>query len=186
MPAIDFPVPSFVGETYTFNGNTWTWNGYAWILSSSGSTGPTGPTGAGVTGPTGPTGNGVTGPTGPGSSSKTFGITIDGGGAPIGTGPKGDLVIPYGMTITSWTLIADTTGSIVIDVWKDNYSTYPPTSLDSIAGSEKPTLSSQIKNQDLSLTTWSTSIVSGDIIRFNVDSASTVTRVTLSIQGNLT
>ena len=178
MPSIDFPIPSYVGETYTFNGNTWTWNGYAWVLGSSGSTGPTGPTG--------PTGAGSTGPTGPGSSSKTFGITIDGGGAPIGTGPKGDIVIPYGMTITSWTLVADTTGSIVIDVWKDNYSTYPPTVADSIAGSEKPTLSSQIKNQDLALTTWTTAITAGNIIRFNVDSASTVTRATLSIQGNLT
>jgi hypothetical protein len=44
MPAIDFPVPSFIGETYTFNGSIWTWNGYAWILG--GNLGPTGPTGS--------------------------------------------------------------------------------------------------------------------------------------------
>jgi hypothetical protein len=41
MAAINFPIPSFVGETYTFNGTTWTWNGYAWVLGS-----PAGPQGA--------------------------------------------------------------------------------------------------------------------------------------------
>ena len=50
MPSIDFPIPSFIGETYTFNGSTWTWNGYAWVLGPgigpTGATGPAGPTGA--------------------------------------------------------------------------------------------------------------------------------------------
>ena len=115
--------------------------------------------------------------------SRSFGIVIDGGGSAITTGTKTDAIIPFNMTISSWTLIADQVGSIVIDVWKDNYSTYPPTVLDSIAGSEKPTLSSAIKNQDTNLTTWTTAITAGDIVRFNVDSASTVTKVTLTING---
>ena len=70
----------------------------------------------------------------------------------------------------------------MIDVWKDTYANFPPTVADTIAGSEKPTLSSAIKNEDLTLTTWTTSVTTGDIIGFNVDSASTVTRVTLSIK----
>jgi len=115
--------------------------------------------------------------------SRSFGIVIDGGGSAITTGIKTDAIIPYNMTISSWTIIADQVGSIVIDVWKDNYATYPPTVLDSIAGSEKPTLSSAIKNQDTNLTTWTTAITAGDIVRFNVDSASTVTKVTLTING---
>jgi len=116
-------------------------------------------------------------------STKSFGIVIDGGGTPITTGIAGDVVIPFAMTITSWTLIADQVGSIVIDLWKDTYANYPPTVADTITGSEKPTLSSVIKNQDLNLTTWTTAVAAGDIIRFNVDSASTVTRITLSIAG---
>jgi hypothetical protein len=126
---------------------------------------------------------GPTGPTGPASSnaSGSFGVTIDGGGSAITTGVKGYVQIPYSGTITGWNLFADQTGSIVIDVWKDNYATFPPSVADTIAGSEKPTLSSVQKNQDLSLSTWTTSVSAGDIIAFNVDSASTVTRVTLSI-----
>src|SRR3990167_10364308 len=46
---------------------------------------------------------------------------IDGGGSVISTGIKGDLEIPFGCTITRATLVADQTGSIVIDIWKDTY-----------------------------------------------------------------
>ena len=115
------------------------------------------------------------------SSTGSFGITIDGGGSAITTGLKGFVRVPYTCTITGWEIYADQTGSVVIDVWKDTYANFPPTSLDSIAGSEKPTLSSAQKNQDTSLGTWTTSVTAGDVIAFNVDSATTVTRVNLSI-----
>jgi hypothetical protein len=114
----------------------------------------------------------------------SFGITIDGGGNVLTTGVKGYVEIPYSGVITSWTLTSDVSGSCVIDVWKDTYANYPPTLANTIAGSEKPTLSSAIKNQDNNLTTWTTSVTAGDIIGFNVDSASTVTRVNLSIKIN--
>lgn len=113
---------------------------------------------------------------------KSFGITIDGGGSAITTGVKGYVTVPYTGTITQWTLLADQSGSIVIDVWKDTYANYPPTVADTIAGSEKPTLSSATKNQDTNLTTWTTAVTAGDVVGFKVDSASTVTRVTLIIE----
>ena len=173
------------------------------VLGPSGSTGADGAQGfqgfqgsQGVQGPQGIQGvqgrqgfqgaqgsQGAQGATGPGTATKTFGVVIDGGGSAITTGNKGDVVIPYNMTISSWTIVADQTGNIVIDVLRSNYATFPPTV--SIAGSEKPTLSAASKNQDLSLSTWATGITAGDIVRFNVDSATTVTRVTLSIQGTI-
>lgn len=113
---------------------------------------------------------------------KSFGITIDGGGSVITTGVKGYVTVPYTGTITQWTLLADQSGSIVIDVWKDTYANYPPTVADTIAGSEKPTLTAAIKNQDTTLSTWTTAVVAGDVIGFKVDSATTVTRVTLVIE----
>jgi hypothetical protein len=113
----------------------------------------------------------------------TLTMILGDGSTAIGTGVMGDLEIPFGMTITGWTILADQSGSIVVDVWKDTYANFPPTVADSIAGSEKPTLSTATKNQDLALSTWTTSVTAGDILRFNVDSASTVTRVTLSIRG---
>ena len=133
----------------------------------------------GTSGSSGTTGTSGITPTG--LTAGSFGLTIDGGGSAITTGIKGYVEIPYSGTITGWTILADQTGSCVIDVWKDTYANYPPTLADTIAGTEKPTLSSANKNQDNTLTTWTTSVTAGDIIAFNVDSASTVTRVHLYI-----
>ena len=107
---------------------------------------------------------------------------IDGGGSAITTGIKGDLMIPFDCTVLAWDIVADTSGSIVVDIWKDTYSNFPPTIADTVTGSEKPTLSSASKNQDLTLTTWTTAFTKGDWLRFNVDSITTVTRVTVVIR----
>lgn len=114
------------------------------------------------------------------TSSITF--VIDGGGTAITTGIKGDLEIPFACTITGVTMLADTSGSIVVDIWKDTYANYPPVVGDSITASAKPTISSNTKSQDNTLTGWTTSISAGDTLRFNVDSASTITRVTISLK----
>lgn len=112
----------------------------------------------------------------------TLTFIIDGGGSTITTGVKGDLEIPFGCTITRATLLADQSGSIVIDIWKDTYANYPPTIADTITASAKPTLSTAIKSQDSTLTGWTTTITAGDTLRFNVDSITTCTRVTLSLK----
>ena len=109
-------------------------------------------------------------------------IIIDGGGSAITTGVKADLIIPYNCTVLGWDILGDASGSIVVDVWKDTYANFPPTVADTITGTEKPTLSSAVKNQDTALSSWTTALTRNDILRFNVDSASTVTRVTLSLR----
>jgi len=111
---------------------------------------------------------------------------IDGGGSAITTEQKGHLEIPFACTITGWTILADQSGSIVVDVWKDTYANFPPTVADTITGTEKPTLASAQKNQDLTLTTWTTAVAAGDILAFNVNSVATVTRITLSIRATKT
>ena len=86
--------------------------------------------------------------------------------------------IPYTGTITGWTITSDVSGSIVIDTWKDTYANFPPTVADTMWGT-KPNLSSMQNNQASGLTI---AVTAGDIIAFNIDSATTVTRVTLSFQ----
>lgn len=113
----------------------------------------------------------------------TINFIIDGGGSAITTGVKGFVEIPYAMTITGWQVFADQVGSIVVDVWKDSYTNFPPTVARTITGSQKPTLSSAQSNQNLSLSTWTTAASGGDILAYNVDSVSTVTRITVSILG---
>jgi hypothetical protein len=107
---------------------------------------------------------------------------IDGAGVAIATGVKGDVRIPWASTITKVTTLADQSGSIVVDIWKDTYANYPPTVADTITASAKPTLSSATKAEDSTLTGWTTSVTAGDTLRFNVDSATTVTRVTLILE----
>lgn len=114
-------------------------------------------------------------------SQKQITITFDGGGSAITSGSNTFVQVPYNATITGWNIFSDVSGSIQIDVWKTDYANYPPTIANTIAGSEKPTLTAQDKNQDLNLTTWTTSVTSGDILYFTVDSASTVTKVVLTI-----
>lgn len=110
---------------------------------------------------------------------------IDGGGAAITTGVKGDLPIPFACTILEAELLADQAGSIVIDIWKDTYANYPPTVADTITASAKPTLSAASKSLDNTLTAWTTSVAAGDVLRFNVDSAATVTRVTIALKAQV-
>lgn len=102
----------------------------------------------------------------------TFGITVDGAGVSLTTGIKGYRYIEQDCTITGWSVVSDVSGSIVFDVKRAGVS---------LAGSEKPTLSAAASASNLSLSTWTTSLVAGDIIEFIIDSASTVTRATLTV-----
>jgi hypothetical protein len=114
--------------------------------------------------------------------TKTITAIIDGGGSAITIGIKGDLEIPFACTIQRVTMLADQTGSIVVDVWKDTYSNYPPVDADSITASAPPTISAGTKSQNSTLTGWTTAVTSGDILRFNVDSCTAITRVCISMQ----
>jgi len=107
---------------------------------------------------------------------------IDGGGGAITTGIKGGLEIPMALTIDRCTLLPDQSGSIKIDIWKDTYANYPPTDADTITGGNEPEISASTKDQDSTLTSWTTSITAGDILFFNVDSCTTITWCLLSLK----
>lgn len=104
---------------------------------------------------------------------------IDGGGSAITTGVKGDVRLPFSGAIEAWTVLGDQSGSIVVDVWKDTYANFPPVVADTITAAAKPTLTAAAKAEDTTLTGWTKAVAAGDVLRFNVDSASTVTRVTV-------
>lgn len=124
------------------------------------------------------------------TTTGVIGITIDGGGVAITTGVKGFIAVEKACTIVGWRVLSvdasATAGSIVIDVWKDTYANYPPTVADTIAASAKPTLSGVNKNVDTTLTGWTTSLAAGDVLGFNVDSATTVTKVLLELKVSAT
>lgn len=115
---------------------------------------------------------------------KILNITfiIDGGGAEITDGQKGHLEIPFACTIDRVTMMADQEGSIIVDIWKDTYALFPPTDGDSITSATPPTIAVGVKSQDSTLAAWTTAIVAGDILAFNVDSCTDIQRVTISLK----
>ena len=116
------------------------------------------------------------------SDTIEWGFVIDGGGVAITTGVKIDYPVPYNCLVTAWEIVADQTGSIVVDIWQDTYANFPPTVADTITTSEKPTLAAAAKNTDTSLNSgngWA--LTKGRWLRFNVDSITTVTRVTIKL-----
>lgn len=107
--------------------------------------------------------------------------TFDGQGGAPDVAVYGYVVVPFDCTIISATLLADQSGSFAVDIWRKVYASFPPASGDKISASAPPTLSSALKSQDTTLTGWTTSLKSGDILAFNVSSATTVNRVNLAL-----
>lgn len=114
------------------------------------------------------------------SSSRTIGVTFDGGGSPPTVGSVGYFVCQHSGTIDRWNIVADQSGSAVVDVWKAAGSI--PTNGDTITGSEKPTLAAQQLNSDTSLSTWTTAVAVGDVFGFEIESVSTCTRLTVEVR----
>jgi hypothetical protein len=124
-------------------------------------------------------------PAGVASADVVF--VIDGAGNAISTGTKGFVAIDFAATIAQWTLIADQSGSAVLNVWKCTYAQYDggathPVSGDSITASSPPTLSAAAKAQSSTLAGWTTAVNAGDILAFNVGSASSVTKLTVILK----
>ncbi len=115
--------------------------------------------------------------------SKKFGLAFcfDGGGSALAGTEQVDLpAIPFGCMVTGWTLVSDApTGSVVVNVLRSTYANFP--TMSSIAGSEKPTLNSEQKAQDLALTTWTTALLAGDVLRASLESAVTIKRLALTL-----
>ncbi len=102
---------------------------------------------------------------------RSVGLTSDGGGTALTTGSKGYITVPYSGTIQKWYLAADQSGSCVIDIKRSSVSI--------VGTGNKPTLSSSQFTNALASGWTSTAITAEDIIEFNLDSASTITRVNL-------
>jgi hypothetical protein len=106
---------------------------------------------------------------------------LDGQGSAIaGSGTWYLASIPYAGTITGWNIVADKSGSIVIDVWKQNASV--PTASSTITASSLPTLTSAQSAFSGSIAGWKSTVSVGDVFAFNVNSASTITKASLTIR----
>ena len=113
----------------------------------------------------------------------TIQVVIDGAGGTITTGKKVQLEIPFACTLNQYTMVADAAGAIVIDVNRSTYANFPTTASICGGGKECTISATNQKSQDTAITDWtSDDIAAGDILEFEVDSCTTITRCTLSIK----
>lgn len=108
--------------------------------------------------------------------------TLTGAGISVGVASP-YILIPFAATITNVTLLASDACDAVVDVLKSTYAAFP--TLASICGGNEPELSSSEKSQDPVLTGWSTGVLAGDILQFEVVSIDTGVEF-LAIQLELT
>ena len=118
--------------------------------------------------------------------SSSFQIAVRGNGYPLTAGMKGHLHVPFDCVITEATLLADVVGSVVVDIWKDTYGSYPPTNADSITASSPLTLSSAFKTTDTALTGWTKTLAQGDVLAFVIDSNSLIGELTIALSVDRT
>lgn len=116
-----------------------------------------------------------------------IGITIGDGEQPLTTGFYGCTPpVPRAGTIAKWTILstdpAFTTGSIQMDVYKKNYASgYPPLTANSIVASAPPFVTSGINNQQSGPTSWTTTVLEGDVFGFQITTVTDFTRVTFGM-----
>ena len=113
--------------------------------------------------------------------ASTISVVFDGGTSAITGNPEVDVTVPAAGAITGYTLLADAAGGAIIDIWNDTYANFPPTDADSITSAAPPTLTAAAKATDTTLTGWDKTLAAGDILRFHLDSSSTVKRLELTL-----
>ncbi len=122
----------------------------------------------------------------------SFGITISGGGSVITAGQKGYYQLPYAMTITGWSILADQAGSITVEVDAAASAappaapTIPNTTTDKISAAAPVTLTGAqaAAVAAAGVASWGTARAQWDVIGFNVTGVpATVTQVTILVTG---
>ncbi len=119
------------------------------------------------------------------NTTNVLNVQIDNYGAVIATGVNGFILVPFACTLTGIIILstdaAATSGSAVIDLWKNTYANYPPIVDNTIVASAKPTMISTNRFQDVTLSGWSKSLAANDVIAVQFDSVSTFTRLLVSL-----
>ena len=118
----------------------------------------------------------------PARQQRTITFVIDGGGSAIATGALGLFpTAAFSCTINRIDVSALQSGSITVDIWKGTIGNFPPTDANTITGSSPLAISGGLTEFDSALTGWTKKINRFNILAFNVDSCSTITRCTVTL-----
>jgi len=109
-------------------------------------------------------------------------IVLGSPGSVLATGVQpGVLIVPEAYLLSGVVLVADQSGSCVLDIKRAAYAATP--SYSSIVASAPPTLSSAVASKDVTLTGWTKALAQFDILQFSVTSASTLNWVAVCLIG---
>jgi hypothetical protein len=92
------------------------------------------------------------------------------------------VVIPWACSIVRVDALANESGSIVVDLWAEDYANYPPTDADTVTSATPVTITTATKSQDSTLTNWITALAAGDVLLAHVDSCTDIEQVTVAVQ----
>jgi hypothetical protein len=115
-----------------------------------------------------------------GSQVAVYGFSADGGASVLTTGVKVELPVFFNSTIVGVEMLADVSGSCVVDIQKGTYGGFPTTA--TIVDGSAPTLSSAIRYLDQTLSGWTTGLSDGDVLRFKIDSISSIKRLSVALK----
>jgi hypothetical protein len=100
----------------------------------------------------------------------------------LSTGMQGiGLQVGYDAAIERVDVLASTSGSIEIDVWKVPVESWPGDSSYSMVGSQPVQISAGLSNIDIPITDWDTELERGDILVYNINSVSGISLATLTL-----
>jgi len=115
--------------------------------------------------------------------TRTVNYVIDSGSLPMQPGDKGKLTIDVTGLIENIRVLSDQTGDIVLEIEKCTFADYP--NFSSITGGSRVQLTNSDKYFDDVLNNWTTNIVAGDILRFDVISVNQIRRLLISLKLKL-
>ena len=115
--------------------------------------------------------------------TRTVNYVIDSGSLPMQVGDKGKLTIDVTGVIENIRVLSDQTGDIVFEIEKTTFANYP--NFTSMTGGNRVQLTNSDKYFDDVLNNWTTTIVAGDILRFNVISVNNIRRILISLKLKL-
>ena len=124
---------------------------------------------------------------GTGGVHATVGYIFNKGAGLLTTDMVGEIRAFFTGTIIRWSVVSSPSGGTVrFNVKKSTYAGYP--TMADIDGTDPPQLAAAQKAESTTLTGWVTSIVTGDILRFEVDPAVAVlltTRAVLTLECSI-
>jgi hypothetical protein len=112
---------------------------------------------------------------------------MDGGGSVLETGPRPAIDMPnVALTLKRGRLLADVSGSIKVDIFVDSYANHPPVNADSICTGHELEIAGGVKDEDQTLTGWTTTMAARDVMRVNIDEVTTITQCTVTLEADPT